>query len=314
MAEHCLRLASGLILDADLPRVIDVPGRPPRDAAVVAARGVFSAPLEWVALLAAVGARVHLKAPGGAPAFCLALTEAFRAEGLPVLVCAGHTLPAVDALVAMGSDQTMGTLAAAQPQARLSLHGHRFSVAVVRPGEHSLAPDLALDAALYDGRGCFTPAAVFVLGAEEGANQLARELADAMDAMQRRLPLGRTDPLLGPERRRRLGLARVRGQLRQGPGWAVPLLSADAFEPAALPRLLPVHPVASLEQVAALLRPRQHELAACATDLADPTPLLELGFERICLPGRLQAPPFGRCHGGREALRPLMRHASLELG
>ncbi|MFH1466376.1 MAG: acyl-CoA reductase [Pseudomonadota bacterium] len=308
MARHCLGMACGLLDRASLDRATRVPGRPPRVAAVVAARGVFTAPLEWVGLLAAVGAEVILKVPASAPAFGDAVAASFQARGLPVTATTARDLPAVEALVAMGGDEAMAALAARHHRARLLLHSHRFSVAVVRGSDPDLARALAEDALLYDGRGCFTPVAVFHLGSPGASTALARHLGEAMVELRRRLPAGAIDPLHGPRRRLRAGLARLRGGLYGQVGAAAAVLPAATFEPAALPGFLPVHPVADLAEVAALLAPWRPHLAACATDLAlDPG---ALGFERLCRPGDLQRPPLPRTHGGREMLRPLMHHPS----
>ncbi len=313
MASHCLRLACAALDSAALDRALEVPGTPPSRAAVVAARGVFTAPLEWIAVLAAAGSRVWLKPPSAAPAFAQAVVEAFQQAGLPVHLHLERALPAVDALVAMGSDETIAALAAQHARARLSLHGHRFSLAVVRGSDESLAERLALDALLYDGRGCFTPAAVLHLGEPEEAARLARGLCRQLGAVSARLPAGPLDPLLGPEWRRRTGLARALGWPAASARHSSAVLPLEHFEAAVLPGYLPVHPVAGLEALRPLLEPWRPWLAACATDLDEPQPLLEAGFERVCRPGMLQRPPLLRTHGGMELLRPLMRQVSLEL-
>jgi len=313
MARACLTTACDLLDRGSLDQASMVPGCPPALAAVVAARGVFAAPLEWVALLAVAGSEVILKAPAAAPAFGQAVAEAFSTQGLPVRVTTDRALPPVDALVAMGSDPTIAALAARHPRARLSLHGHRFSLAVVQGSDRELARGLARDALLYDGRGCFTPAAVLSLGSPDHARALASALRDELDTHSRLLPPGARDPLLGPLWRQRIGLARALGG---SPGPHPPsaaVLSSAHFEAAVLPGFLPVHPVPELSAVAQLLAPWRGWLAGCATDLGDGEALAGLGFERICRPGALQAPPIPRCHGGQEMLRPLMAQRSLEL-
>jgi hypothetical protein len=310
MARYCLAMACGLLDRGALDRATRVPGQPPRQAAVVAARGVFTAPLEWVALLATVGTSVTLKVPATAPAFGHAVAAAFQVHGLAVEVTCTRDLPEVDALVAMGDDTTMAVLAARHHRARLLLHGHRFSVALVQGSSAELARALAEDALLYDGRGCFTPVAVLHLGRPDEAATLARLLGEAMVELRARLPAGAIDPLHGPRWRLRAGLARLGGGLFGTEGAAAALLPTSAFEPAALPGFLPVHPVADHAGLAALLAPWRTHLAACATDLAAGPDLDALGFERRCRPGHLQRPALPRTHGGREMLRPLMSHRS----
>jgi len=314
MAAACLGYACGMIGRDALDQATRVPGRPPRLAAVVAARGVFTAPLEWVALLAAADAAVILKAPAASPAFGQAVATAFAEQGLRVRCTTDHALPPVDALVAMGSDETIAALTARHTRARLSMHGHRFSLAVVRGSGPALARALASDALLYDGRGCFTPAAVLHLGDPEDAHKLVRTLAEALDVVAQTLPPGPRDPLLGPEWRRRTGLAKALGAPGNDRPPSATLLDVEHFEAAVLPGYLPVHPVEDPESLHRLLAPWRPWLAGCATDLdlEEHTMLLDVGFERLCLPGALQRPPLPRTHGGREMLRPLMRQPSVE--
>jgi hypothetical protein len=313
MASHCLQQACAAVTPQVLEQALDQPGRPPRLAAVVAARGVFTAPLEWSVLLAAAGAELVIKAPAAAPAFCRALAQALSACGLPVRCTTERSLPSVDALVAMGGDEAMAELASVHARARLSLHGHRFSLAVIQGDDERLAQGLAEDALLYDGRGCFTPVAVLHLGEAGAAAAFTAALSRALEQTARRLAPGPRDPLLGPHWRRRTGLARALGALTSETSPCTALLPPELLETAALPGFLPVHHVAGLQAISPLLSPWRRWLAACATDLDDPGPLLELGFERLCRPGRLQRPPLHRPHGGREMLRPLMMHASIEL-
>ncbi len=306
MAATCLRHACTPLTAEALTRASAVVGRPPALAAVVAARGVFAAPLEWVALLATVGAPVMLKVPAEAPAFGRAVAAAFQCHGLSVRTTTDRRLPRLDALVAMGSDETVRSLAAEHPRARKLLHGHRFSVAIVQGQSEELAQDLAMDALLYDGRGCFTPTAVFHLGPERAARRLSERLDEQLPAVSSRLPPGTPSAFLGPQWRRRMGLARAIGATpdRQGP--LSVLLPARHFEPAALHGFFPVHPVSGLEELSAVLRSWAPWLAACATDLDSSSVLEALRPERLCPPGMLQRPIIPRRHGGQEMLQPLM--------
>src|SRR6185503_14820383 len=82
-AARCLRDACDDIL-AGLDRAIEGWTDPPRSVALVAAHGVFTSPLEWVALYAARGVPIHVKASARDPAFVEAMTRAFQNEGLAV--------------------------------------------------------------------------------------------------------------------------------------------------------------------------------------------------------------------------------------
>ena len=87
--EACDLVAAGL--DAALRDWED----PPRSVGIVAAHGVFTSPLEWMALYAAAGAAVRVKASGRDPRFVTAAADAFRAEGLDVTASTDRHLPPI---------------------------------------------------------------------------------------------------------------------------------------------------------------------------------------------------------------------------
>lgn len=279
-----------------LARELGTPGRRPASVAVVVAYGVFTSPLEWAALFSAAGCRVHLKAPSRDPAFCRVLAEVLAAENLPVTAGTDRELSGYEAVVAFGDDASVEAVARATPQARHSLYGHRFSVAWI--DDPLFAQAVAYDHALYDTRGCMAPVAVFTRGDPE---TVAEALAEAMDSMQNALPRGRVDPALGPEWRRRVGLARIRGSVREGEDWAVLVLPPESFTPASLPRMAVVHPVgeAGPDEILAPWRGRLSSLATEKIGLDLP---LFKWFPRICIPGTLQRPDFPRLHDGRPML------------
>lgn len=264
---------------------------------LVVARGPFTSPLEWLALYATLGLRVHLKLPRDAAGPGTAFARAFAQQGLPVTASTDRDLSGFPAIVAMGGDQTAEELRRAWPLARLLAFGHRVSAAWVQIPEDAeerriLARALAWDHLLYDTSGCMAPVAVFAAGDREA---LAGDLDRALrDAPWPRAPL---DPRLGPAWRERLGLARARGRAFVGDEHAVLLLPAEALPERALPRmacLLPADP-------AALARLPLSSLAVAGP----PPPVLA---PRVCAPGRLQTPEFPRRHDGVDMLdgvRPL---------
>ena len=260
-------------------------GSPPASVGIVAAHGVFTSPLEWMALYAAAGAAVRVKASGRDPRFVTAAADAFRTEGLDVTASTDRHLPPVEALLAFGADETIAELRASVPAALFRGYGHRFSLAIVHDERHVEA--LADDVARYDTRGCFAPAAILTFG---DPLQLARELAEASVETERRWPRGAVDPALGPEWRRRVGLARVRGTATLGDAWAVLTMPVEHFTPVALPRMTVIHPVRDLS----VLEPYRRWLSSCATD----DPSAGTAFPRVCTPGQLQLPAFPRLHDG----------------
>ena len=306
MASLGLDIACGLIKRTGLEDLVNTKRVAPKTALIVVARGVFTAPLEWVAGLAAFGSRVFLKAPSAAPAFCEALAECFEAEGLFVEVSTGRDLPEVDAVVAMGSDPAIAAIATRFPSIPSSLHGHRFSVAFV--GSAADAPALAEDVVLYDGRGCFTPTGVFVLGGLDAAEAVALRLAEALALAEERWPRGDFAPEHGPLWRERSALGRATGRVFGGENWGVSVGPLSTFEPSALPRWISVHAVQDVDSMLETLVPWRAHWAACGTDQDSSTArsLERAGFERVCAIGQLQRPRFGRPHGGAPFLEGLL--------
>lgn len=302
-AREALRVATREVLAADLrpqPRLV-----PPRTLLIWCAANVFTAPLEWTALFAAWGSRVLLKAPRACPAPVLALAAAF--EGLGVEAAdlpheqAWPLLDQADAVLGFGGDTAMAELGSRlHPHQRRSLHGHRVSVVVVRGHSAELARALARDAALYDGRGCLSPAAVLTLG---DAQALCTALSTAMAEAQERWPRGVLSAQEGYSLRFRQGLARIEGQAWGAYDWAVTCTPLARLSAHGLPRMLPVHPVRSLNEAAAALR--GWPLSTLCTDLPAEESRALPGFWRRCRPGHLQRPPVGREHDGQPVLRLL---------
>ncbi len=288
-------------LDAELR----TPGKRPGTVVVVAARGVFTAPLEWLALALAAGCTVHVKAPSGAGAALEAMVAAFQAEGLPAFVRTGHDLGEPDAVIAFGGDAAMQAIAMSTPRARHALYGHRFSLAVVagQPSKE-VAAALAHDVAMYDSRGCMAPAAVLVAGDPAAWGPvLAAALAEAEAA----LPRGPLDPSAGPEWRRRMGLARARGGVWSAGSAAVVSVPKDEFTPVALPGMVVMHAVADGVDVCRMLSPWRLHLSSLALPRGFSTESagwadLTRWFPRVCALGQLQHPVFPRKHDGRPML------------
>lgn len=281
-------------LDALDPAVLaaPVPGRAPRAVLIVGSGNVFTAPLPWMLHLVARGVRVLIKPATGheiavrAMAEGLAEVREWRGGDVDAEAAA---LAEVDGAIGFGGAEAMDAIGARVPPGVVWLpFGPRFGVAVVeRP-----PPALAVDHALYDGRGCMSPAAVFAQ--EPDLDTLAAAMADA----EARWPRGALDPAEGAAIRARVAEAKVLGEARTGPGWAVLQLPLARFAPEALPRVLVVHPYTDVDEVRAALAPWRSRLGTVATD----TPGLSIGQLRTCAPGRMQLPPAGRIHDGVDVL------------
>lgn len=277
------------------------PSHRPTHVALVEARGVFTAALEWVALVLTMGARLTWKPPSEHPHLARAAAEQLRQAGFDVTVALSHTLGDPDRVLAFGSDDTLNQLAQIHGAQRLAGFGHRFSAAVAG-GSPDEATAIAHDHLHFDTRGCMAPAVVFVL---DDPTALARALHAALgQAPHPRSPL---PPGLGPEWRRRILLGRATGTCLEGPEHAVVSAPVDGWVPAALPRLITLVQVRDIGHLQAIVEPWKAQLSslAVAPRLLETAPLLSSLTPRTCRLGQLQHPPFPRHHDGRPMARSL---------
>lgn len=261
------------------------------------AANVFTAPLPWLVLAKMAQIPVVLKAPSARPDSVAALAEVFGA-GLVTSSAEGlQRLGTQDRVLGFGGDAAMAELASSLPKSvRRSLHGHRVSFAVIHHPTPEIARALALDAALYDGQGCMSPAAVFCL---RDAQALAAGLASELDRLSEQMPRGPLAPHLGPLWRERVGLGRILGEVYEGADWAVPTLPASRAQALVLPRMLPVHPIRDVAELAPLA---ELPLSTLGTD----GPPLDLPFTRVTKPGAMQRPALSTVHEGVDLVRRLM--------
>ena len=288
-------------LDAldDLPAHLHAPA--PRHTVFVAASTVFTAPIEWLALLLGRGGRVTIKAPEALASWFDTLADTARRVGLPLQSTTDRAvLTQPDAaglrpevVVAMGSDATLDAIRATlTDEQRLVGFGTRISVAFWTDPQQADA--LALDLALYDGRGCMSPVAVFT-----PLPDAVELLAAAMERAEARWPCGALRPGEAAAVRSQRALARVLGAERSGPGWAVHQLPVDRFDVArAFPRVAVLHP-ADRQAFLDTIQPWNGRLSTVGTDTR-----LEVRDARVCPLGRMQRPPLERRHDGVDWLAP----------
>ena len=247
--------------------------------------------------------------------------------------CLGALLEA-DCVAATGSDASIAALAArVRPPRRFIPSGHRLSVAALGP--EALAGDalaaaaeaIALDVALWDQLGCLSPLAVYAVGGSDTApDRLAERLAQALEALERRLPRGKPETAAAAAFRVECDAAELRaaagervrlfGGARQR--FAVVRESDAGLRPAPLHRFVRVHPVGDTPALLAALRPLAPHLAGVALagfgGGADTVArgLADLGASRLCRPGELQAPPLAWRHENRPVLLPFARFTDRE--
>ena len=298
-AQACMKQAMRPLNEHSLRTAMEIAGTLPKSIGIVVPHGVFTTPIEWVALALAGGARVHIKAPERDPSLVRVMVEQFAAEGLPVSFDTSKSLPPMDAIVAFGGDATIASIEQTHADVPVVGYGHKFSVAFAGGDMEQAARCIALDVARYDTRGCMAPTAVFTTC---NPVRLGELLATEMMQCESRWPRGVVDPALGPEWRRRVGLARVVGQVWTGANWAVTTTPSSTFTATALPRLVEIHAVESVESFEVFFQPWRRWLSTCGTDIPGHHPA---GFHRVCALGWMQAPPFPRNHDGRPMLSGL---------
>lgn len=275
-----------------------VGGRPPRKVLLIASRGVFTAPLEWLLHLHARGVPVLLKPAQEQVAACRAMASVI--PGVEVREWAGGDEAAeaaavaeVDAVLVFGKASTVAEVRRRVPPGKVFLgFGPKFGVSVV----DTIGDATVEDHTLYDGRGCMSPAAVFARHIDLDS------IATRMAAAEAAAPRGPLSPAEAAAIRARTILARAVGERRSGPGWAVLRLPLAQFSPEALPRVLLVHSWTTLDDVRATLAPWQEQLGTVATDQAFSMPGV-----RMCRPGAMQRPELARDHDGVDVLGALWR-------
>lgn len=280
---------------ASVQAAAELDGAPFPSAALVVARTVFTAPLEWAAVLLARGTALTLKVPRDRPETGAFLARTAQGHGLPLVSTTDRAaIGRAPLVIAMGSDATVAEIGAEAGAARTLLFGSRFSVAWLT--ELASVDALAADAALYDGRGCMSPVAV---ATPLPLDVVCERLAEAMAAAESRWPRGETSPLESAAIRTRRAVARATGAVREGHGWAVLALPPARFVPSPLPRVIAVHALPDRGAFAAWLAPWSAALSTVGTD----DPGLVVAGARVCALGQMQRPPLARLHDGVDWLR-----------
>ena len=295
--------------DQSLDEIASMRVDPWTRAAVVCASTVFTAPIEWCAVLLGRGSEVTLKVPSAQPDFGRALVDAAQETGLPLTSTTDRrALERAEYVIAMGSDEAIRQIARELPRGvQFEPHGNRFSAAWI--GGEGLDDDplvpgdfqdplgsVAADAALYDGRGCLSPVVLFT-----SVPGLAAPLAAAMERAERRWPRGQISDLEAAAIRSRRALAKVTGRVLVGDHWSVHALPGDYWQPIALPRSIALVEVSSRAEAIERLAPHQGALSTMGTDQPWPE------APRACRLGRMQRPPLRRLHDGVDWLRTTAR-------
>lgn len=308
--------------------------RPPGVTAVWLAGSIPTASFAALGLPLLAGSAVYAKPAAADPLSPSLFAESLRAidAGVGRALQLGDdvaVLGAADAVVVHGRDETVAELRERVPVGRPFLgYGHKLSAGAVG-SEAPLdcaAARLALELALYDGRGCLSPAQVLVEDEPPGrARALADALAAELERLARELPRG---PLSDAERAwlhdvRGACAAREDAELVLSPGSTEWTVAVGRFEGGApfhgQLRCVPLIPVRGLDEIAIRLAALAPHLSCVGhigfgrrdRDLAQR--VLEAGGSRLCPLGRMQLPPLGWHHDGGEPLRPLLGLLDVEV-
>lgn len=248
----------------------------PPHTVFVASSTVFTVALEWIAILLARGGRVTVKSPRGLEAWYDALAQ----TDLPLEATRDrHALRTADRVVLMGSDATVEAVRAtlSEPE-RLLAFGSRHSLAWWTDPAH--ASEVALDHALYDGRGCMAPTGVFT-----PLPDAADRLAEALAAVRRRLPLGDRTDAEHAYARERILLARVAGRVVSPEVIELPL---HLWRPRSIPGVAQVYRAERFDDVPLTAE----RISVLGTDAERSRDVRVAGL------GRMQLPELDRLHDG----------------
>lgn len=322
--EHWTAAALETLLRRELPDRY----RAPPVTAVWLAGSIPTSAFAAIALPLLAGSPVYVKPSSADPVSPELFADSLRAvdpELARAVRCGdgAGVLESADAVVAYGRDETLAEIREQVDIQRPFIgYGHRLSVGCVgREADLSeAARALALDAALYDGRGCLSPAYVFVEDDPPGRGEaLGAALADALDHCAKDLPPGRLEPSEHAWLHDVRGSFAARGDARvwlpRGSStWSVVLSRFEHSPPfAGQLRALPLIAVRDLRELSdwcSALAPHLSSLAHAGfgervAELGDIA--LAAGGSRLCPLGRLQFPPLEWHHDGRDALRDLVR-------
>jgi hypothetical protein len=307
---------------------------PPALTAVWLAGSIPTGAFAAIALPLLAGSAVFARPSSADPVspalFAESLAEVDPEVGAAIALRAGEAVLAqADAVVAYGRDETIAELRARVPPSRVFVgYGHKLSVAAIGPQAAltDAARRIALDAALYDGRGCLSPAYVLVDDTPGGrARDLAVALATEFEVLRTKLPRGRLMPdeeTALHERRASYAMSEAtRVWLSQGStDWGV-LLGIEGIRPApGTLRNVPVVPVSGLEGLARWCAELSPHLSSLGVEgwRAGEEALTEVALagagSRICPVGSMQLPRIEWRHDGRGAIEPLMRYIDVERG
>lgn len=301
----------------------------PERVAVWLAGSIPTASFLALTLPLLAGARVFAKPasadPWSADWFAESLRESDAGVGARLVIGDDPgVLKQADAVISYGSDESVAAVRKLAGDASTFVgYGHKVSLAWIDADADlaAAARELAVDLALWDGRGCLSPG--WALVQDDGAGDRLRAFADELERAMARIewefPRG---SLLGEEElavrefRARVA-ARGEAELRMPPdstAWTIALQPADTECPPGSLRTIPLVPVADLDAAVRWCKPLEAWLSTVGHAHEDSarveTAMARVGVSRICPLGRMQLPPLDWNHDGMEPMRPFLRSST----
>ncbi len=297
----------------------------PPVTAVWLAGSIPSAALHAILLPLVAGSAVYVKPSSQDPLSARLFAESLRAQdpSLAEALVVGNDstlLESADAVVAHGADETIASIRTRVPAQHVFIaHGHKLSLATVGPDVEveRAAQCVSIDIALWDGRGCLSPAYVGVIDRPAGrAAAFGRALAFELEKLAHELPRG---PLRASEEAALRGI-RARAAVREGvrlemsqPGtdWTVMLEPAGSRPAPGWLRCIPLVPLSDASELrdwCGQLAPHLSSLGHMGWDKREILSAVQLGGgSRICKLGRMHFPPVDWNHDGMSPIRSLVR-------
>jgi hypothetical protein len=321
---------SGKAMGALRKRELTEPCWVPRVTAVWLAGSVPTAAFAALLLPLLIGSRVRAK-----PASADRVTPALFAESLSEVglvdalqIGTEHTvLEEAECVVAYGRDETIESVRRRLPASKIFVgYGHKLSLAAIGPHAKidQATRELALDLALWDGRGCLSPAYALVLDEPRGrAASFAAGLARALERCEHELPRGPLEPFEEAGIREQRALSALRADTRlwmseKSTAWTVachtggPLPSPGALRFA---RVVALRNLSELSEWCRELAPHLSSVGHCGWDREEAevaAVAASAGASRVCALGRMQLPPIDWDHDGMSPLRPMLRLTDVE--
>jgi hypothetical protein len=227
-----------------------------------------------------------------------------------------------EAVLVFGSDQTIGHFAKlVRPDQIFVPHGHKISFGIVfdDPAFESV-PESARDFSLFDQQGCLSPHLLYVSGDALG---YAERLASAMERFNQTLPRSPLSPQAAAQIQEVRQTFAFRAACEPGirlwtsnPGtdWTVIYDEAPEFKVSCLNRVAYVKPLPDdlANALGEGIRAHLSSVGIWPATRESAEKLHDLGAQRVCKLGQMQAPPFTWHQDGGKTLLPLVRWQDFE--